>query len=74
LKAGAQVLASGQVTALGHNWRSPGLGFRGAEITAVFDQQALAKVKDASCKTGVVGLGTGWNRAFFDNLSISRVP
>jgi hypothetical protein len=24
--------------------------------------------------TEVWGLGTGWNRAFFDNLSISRVP
>lgn len=74
LKAGAQVLASGQVAPLGHNWHSLGLAFRGTEITAVFDQQSLATVKDISCKTGVVGLGTGWNRAFFDNLSISRVP
>jgi len=74
LKARAQVLSSGQVAPLGHNWHSLGLAFKGTEITAVFDQQALAKVEDASCRTGVVGLGTGWNRAFFDNLSISRVP
>jgi len=74
LKAGAQVLASGQVAPLGHNWHSLGLALRGTEITALFDQRALAKVKDASCQTGVVGLGAGWNRAFFDNLSISRVP
>lgn len=70
-KTGQNKLASGQVLALGREWHTLELGFKGTNITVSLDHRPLANLKDASCQAGVVGIGTGWNTALFDNLKVS---
>ena len=70
LKAAAKLLASGKVPALGSGWHRVSLVARGREIEATLDQQPLAKIVDAQFQAGVIGLGTDWHRASFDNLEI----
>ncbi len=70
--AARKVLASGKVQFATIKWHSMELRFRGAQITALLDGQQLALVIDHSHTEGMIGMGTGWNSAQFDNLSISR--
>jgi galactosylceramidase len=71
LKVEQSVLVSGKVKPLGTSWHYVDMAFKRDEITLVFDQQTLAKVNDPSAKAGLVGLGTDFNQAFFDNLRVS---
>ncbi len=57
LKAGAQVLASGQVAPLGHNWHGLGLAFRGTEITALIRSASLGQSKRCLLPNRSGGLG-----------------
>jgi galactosylceramidase len=70
LKAAAKLLASGKVPALGSGWHRVAVVVRGTEIEATLDQQLLAKIVDAQFQAGVIGLGTDWHRASFDNLEV----
>jgi hypothetical protein len=36
----------------------------------MLDNKRISRIFDSSIKAGVVGLGTGWNPAYFDNLEI----
>jgi galactosylceramidase len=65
-------LASGKVKLSTQQWHHVGLAFHGSEITATLDNHQLATVKDDTHPHGMVGIGTGWNRAQFDNLSVSK--
>jgi len=55
------------------SWRRLALEFDGAQIRAYADdtEVPLANVSDTSRVRGMVGLGTGWNRAKFRDLSIT---
>ena len=64
-------LAHGRLAAAGAGWRTVELRFKGAQIQALLDGKALASVQDSAHTHGMIGIGTGWNRAQFDNLSVS---
>ncbi len=65
-------LASGSVNLMPGEWHRFALTFRGDQISATLDGSQLAKIKDGSHLHGMFALGTGWNRAQFDNLAITR--
>ena len=66
------ILAKGTGSFGVDTWHRLGLRFHGDTITALLDGQALATVTDQSHTSGQVGIATtGWQRAEFDNLSVT---
>jgi Glycosyl hydrolase family 59/Galactocerebrosidase, C-terminal lectin domain len=63
-------LAQGNLSFGLHKWHNLSLMFTGTSIKAVMDSQVLATVTDKEHSTGMVGVGTGWNKAEFDNFSV----
>jgi alpha-L-fucosidase len=47
-----------------------GLSFSGTTVRATLDGATVAEVTDATYARGMAGVGSGWNHARFDNLSI----
>lgn len=52
-------------------WHHLALAFHGDQVSAVLDGATLATVMDSSHTHGMVGFGTGWNKAQFDNFSVT---
>ena len=71
-KKAAVTLASGTVTIGPGEWHRFAMTFRGNHITASLDGAQLANVTDDLHQHGMFALGTGWNRAQFDNLAVTR--
>ncbi len=71
-KVATRTLASGDVKLSAGQWHHAELKFRGSQITAFLDRQQLATVTDDSHSHGMFGIGTGWNRAQFDNLRVAK--
>lgn len=71
-KVPVRTLAGGRLGAevTGH-WHHLCLAFRGDTVNAVVDDKSLASVIDHDHTHGMIGLGTGWNRAQFDNLAVA---
>jgi len=67
-----QTLASGSAHFLANRWHRAELQFQGKEIAVLLDKQQLARVTDSSHSAGMFAIGTGWNRAQFDNLSVTK--
>jgi hypothetical protein len=63
-------LASGRVGFGARLWRRLKLEFRQNTIRVGFDGAWLATVTDSSYGAGMVGLGSGWHGARFDNLTV----
>jgi hypothetical protein len=70
-KAATRELASGVVPLSAGRWHHAELAFKGNQISASLNGKTLADTTDASHPHGMFALGTGWNRAQFDNLSIT---
>ena len=70
LRASEKTLVSGKAAAGSGAWRHLSLSMKGEQLSASLDSNRLAMVNDVSVKSGLVALGTGWNRALFGNLSI----
>jgi hypothetical protein len=70
-KAGTRRLASGSVQLATGNWHHAELSFKADQITVSLDGKTLTTTRDASHTRGMFALGTGWNRAQFDNLAIT---
>jgi len=70
-KAATRELASGVVPALTGKWHHAVLRFEGVKISAICDGVTLASVSDSTHAKGMFAIGTGWNRAQFDNLSVT---
>lgn len=51
-------------------WHHVALEFHASQIVAILDDEKVASVVDRSHAHGMIGLGTGWNSAQFDNLSV----
>lgn len=74
LKAFTDTLASGTVAFDPDRWHKLALRFSGSQITAIIDGVEMKTMKDYSFPgSGMVGLGTGWNTAMFDNLSVREI-
>src|SRR5882757_3012632 len=70
-KAATRELASGVVPLSAGRWHHAELAFKGNQVSASLNGKTLADTTDASHTHGMFALGTGWNRAQFDNLSIT---
>ena len=71
-KKPAITLASGTATLLPGEWHRFALTFRGSQIAATLDGTQFANVIDGSHTHGMFALGTGWNKAQFDNLAVTK--
>jgi galactosylceramidase len=65
-------LASGQLIFDKQAWHTAELVFNGDTITARFDGKSIGGAQDTSHKHGMIGLGSGWQRAEFDNLRVEK--
>lgn len=54
-------------------WHTLGLAFVGTKITASFDGAVVATVTDTGSSYGMVALGSGWHRAWFDDFAVGNV-
>lgn len=70
-KKPTRILAQGKFKANRRNWRHLELAFRGDRVSASLDGKVLASIHDDAHAHGMFGIGTGWNRAQFDNVSIT---
>lgn len=70
-KTATRELASGTVPMLAGRWHHGELAFKANQVSVTLDGKSLAAVTDASHPHGMFAVGTGWNRAQFDNLSIT---
>ena len=63
-------LASGKVPFRLSTWHHMALAFSGTTIRVAIDRLQVAKVRDTTHKKGMVGIGSGWNRAEFDHFEV----
>ena len=69
------VIATGKLPAASdaaNKWVTLSLAFAGDKITPSVDGKVLKAVTDSKFKAGMVGLGSGWNTAWFDDLSVAK--
>ena len=74
LRAAAKVLASGKVPYSADAWHTLRLKFALANVQAFVDRAQVADVADATYGAGMVGVGSGYHGAQFDNISVSLDP
>jgi hypothetical protein len=70
-KAATRQLAFGAARLAPGKWHRAELVFKADQISASLDGKTLATTTDASHPRGLFAIGTGWNRAQFDNLSVT---
>lgn len=70
LRARENKLAQGKVAVPGDAWHELCLSVKGRRLTGVIDGKVLCEIEDSSCSAGMVGLGSGWHQAQFDDLAI----
>jgi len=63
-------LASGKAAMSLKTWHHLTLAFKGTNVEASIDGKSVASVTDQCHKKGMAGIGTGWNKAQFANLTI----
>ena len=71
LRTDQSPLASGQTTFSPDTWHRLKLDFAGETIRASIDGAKIVEVKDTTYRTGMIGVGSGWNYAQFDNLAVT---
>jgi len=70
-KTETRKLASGSASFPAAAWQHLRLTMRGSDISAFIERKQLARVSDTGHNKGMAGIGTGWNRAWFDNFSVT---
>jgi hypothetical protein len=63
-------MASGNAPFGLKSWHRLALRFHGSRIEAAVDGKTVGAVSDRTHKSGMAGIGTGWNKAQFANLSM----
>ncbi|MGH9351733.1 MAG: galactosylceramidase [Terriglobia bacterium] len=63
-------LASGRVAFSLNTWRHLALRFKGPNIRVMIGGAEAASVADQTHKSGMAGIGSGWNKAEFDNFTV----
>lgn len=69
-KQPTKTLASGRVLFRRGKWHHLALEFKGSSVRAIIDRAQVASVTDTSHTHGMVAIGSGWNRAEFDNFAV----
>jgi hypothetical protein len=72
LRARENKLAQGKVAVPGDAWHELCLSVKGRSLTGSVDGKVLCEIEDSSCSAGMVGLGSGWHQAQFDDLAIEN--
>lgn len=72
-KDGLKVLATGKIINFNRKWHTIEMIFINDKIEAKIDNKSIVKLIDDTCLKGFVGLGSGWNEAYFDNIIISEI-
>jgi hypothetical protein len=54
------------------HWHTMELRFHGGNIQAAIDGKAIANLQDLTHTHGMIGIGSGWDRTSFDNLSVDK--
>ncbi|MBI4657678.1 MAG: discoidin domain-containing protein [Verrucomicrobia bacterium] len=67
-------IASGKVPVSVDFWHNLRLKFAGTQIKVAIDQNTVTEVTNEAYPSGMVGIGSGWHGAQFDNLSIRGEP
>jgi hypothetical protein len=57
---------------VGRRWVTLKMTFDGKSITPSIGGAALPAVTDEKWSAGMVGLGSGWNQAWFDDVSVAK--
>jgi hypothetical protein len=70
-KSATRELASGSVKLAAGKWHHAELAFKANQVSVSLDGKTIANATDASHPRGMFAVGTGWNRAQFDNLSVT---
>jgi hypothetical protein len=70
-KKPTRTLAHGRFTTGGPAWMKVEVRFKGEQIQALLDGKVLASVQDGAHTHGMIGIGTRWNHAQFDDLAVS---
>ncbi len=65
-------LASGTTKLNPKKWHLVELTFQGSRIDVSLDHHQVSTVTDTSHTHGMIGVGTGWNRAQFDNIAVLK--
>lgn len=76
LKAFTRTLASGSVPFDADRWHKLALAFHGARIVARIDGVEVKAMEEDDLDffdSGMAGLGSGWNNARFDNVSLREI-
>jgi hypothetical protein len=63
-------LASGRIPFRLNAWHHLALEFKGSAIRATIDHSRVAVVTDSIHKSGMAGIGSGWNQAEFDHFEV----
>ncbi|MGH9400851.1 MAG: galactosylceramidase [Terriglobia bacterium] len=63
-------LASGRTAFPLNTWRHLALRFKGQNIRVMIGSAQVASVTDQTHKNGMAGIGSGWNKAEFDNFTV----
>ncbi len=74
LRAVAQVLASGKAPFSADAWHALKLKFALTNIQAFIDKVQVADVTDAATGAGMIGVGSGYHGAQFDNIEVRLDP
>jgi galactosylceramidase len=64
------VLQKGNYDLAKRKWHHLQFNCKGDELSVLIDHNEIANVHDATFKSGVVALATGWNKAYFDNFEV----
>jgi len=70
LRTAKTVIASGQTAFAPASWHALRLKFAGKRIQAFVDRRPVANVENGEYAAGMVGVGSGWHGAQFDDLII----
>jgi galactosylceramidase len=54
-------------------WNRLSVRCAGDRVTFFIDGEKLAAMQDTTFRSGLAGLGTGWNKAYFDNFEVVPV-
>jgi len=66
----ARVIGQGQAKLKAGAWHRLGLSLKADRITVLVDGRAQGTVTDATYRSGLAGLGCGWQRLYFDNFVV----
>ena len=73
-KEPVRTLAQGALRSVPNGWMHLSMAFQGDRISVSLDGKELASVRDKTHTHGMFGLGTGWNRAQFGDVSVTKAP